>query len=30
MGQKYTEEYKADVLKLAEEMGVSAACGMIQ
>lgn len=26
MGRKYTEEYKADVLKLAEEMGVSAAC----
>ncbi|MGO5029580.1 transposase [Candidatus Agathobaculum pullicola] len=26
MGQKYTEEYKADVLKLADEIGVSAAC----
>lgn len=26
MGQKYTEEYKADVLKLADEIGVGAAC----
>ena len=26
MGRKYTEEYKADVLKLADEIGVSAAC----
>ena len=26
IGRKYTEEYKADVLKLAEEIGVSAAC----
>ena len=26
MGRKYTEEYKADVLKLAYEIGVSAAC----
>ena len=26
MGRKYTEEYKADVLKLADELGVSAAC----
>lgn len=25
MGQKYTEEYKADVLKLTDEIGVSAA-----
>ena len=26
MGQKYNAEYKADVLKMAEEIGVSAAC----
>lgn len=26
MGQKYNAEYKADVLKLADEIGVSAAC----
>lgn len=26
MGRKYAEEYKADVLKLADEIGVSAAC----
>ena len=26
MGQKYTEEYKADVMKLADEIGVGAAC----
>ena len=26
MGQKYTEEYKAYVLKLADEIGVSATC----
>ena len=26
MGQKYDAEYKADVLKLADEIGVSAAC----
>lgn len=26
MGQKYSAEYKADVLKLADEIGVSAAC----
>ena len=26
MGRKYTEEYKADVLKLADEIGVGAAC----
>ena len=26
MGQKYGAEYKADVLKLADEIGVSAAC----
>ena len=26
MGRKCTEEYKADVLKLAGEIGVSAAC----
>ena len=26
MGRKYTEEYKADVLKLADEIGVSTAC----
>lgn len=26
MGEKYSEEYKADALKLAEEIGVSAAC----
>ena len=26
MGRKYTEEYKADVLKLADEIGVNAAC----
>ena len=26
MKQKYNEEYKADVLKLADEIGVSAAC----
>ena len=26
MGQKYSAEYKADVLKLADEIGVRAAC----
>ena len=26
MGQKYNAEYKADVLKLADEIGVGAAC----
>lgn len=26
MGRKYMEEYKADVLKLADEIEVSAAC----
>ena len=26
MGQKYSAEYKADVLKLAEDIGVGAAC----
>ena len=26
MGQKYDAEYKADALKLADEIGVSAAC----
>lgn len=26
MGEKYKAEYKADVLKLADEIGVSAAC----
>ena len=26
MGQKYNADYKADVLKLAAEIGVSAAC----
>ena len=26
MGQKYDTDYKAEVLKLADEIGVSAAC----
>lgn len=26
MGRKYTEEYKADVLKFAESIGVGVAC----
>lgn len=30
MGQKYSEEFKADTLKLAEEIGVSAACRRLE